>query len=138
MNILILISEHCDCVAGLGGSLHPAVLFSIDEAVRKIEEVTRTGVKADWMPPSNKPVDPKLIHEMDLSNPKRKCLEEKPLRFREKEKEEIPSISKEEKSNLLSNLVESRGTMLHLLTKPFSEQIKQDIEKRKHFHIVTV
>lgn len=135
-----IISAHCDCVAGLGEvCTHiAAVLFSIDEAVRKLEEVTRTGVKAYWMPPSNKPVDPKLIREMDLSNPKRKCLEENPLRLREKEKEEIPPISAQEKSNLLSNLAESRGTVLHLMTKPFSEEIKLDIDKRKSFHIMSL
>ncbi|KAJ8964484.1 hypothetical protein NQ314_004771 [Rhamnusium bicolor] len=73
-----IISAHCDCVAGLREvCTHvAAVLFSIDEAVRKLEDVTRTGVKAYWMPPSNKPVEPKLIYEMDLSSPKRKRLDE--------------------------------------------------------------
>ncbi|KAJ8930183.1 hypothetical protein NQ314_017047 [Rhamnusium bicolor] len=118
-----IISAHCDCVAGLGEvCTHvAAVLFSIDEAVRKLEDVTRTGVKAYWMPPSNKPVEPKLIYKMDLSRPKENVW---------------MKIQSEYKLNLLSNL-EASGTVLHLVTKPFSERIGKEINKRKDFHILS-
>ncbi|KAJ8948507.1 hypothetical protein NQ318_000045 [Aromia moschata] len=86
-----IISAHC-CIVGLKEvcTHKAAVLFSIDQVIRKYEEVTRTGVKAYWMPPSNKPVEPKRLYEIDLSTPKLRRVEDVPLGFREKEKSDIP------------------------------------------------
>lgn len=134
-----IISAHCDCIAGLGEvCTHVAsVLFAIDDFLRKVEEPTPTGVKAYWMPPTNKPIEPKRVHEIDFSTSKKKCFEEVPIREREAEKLDIPPLSSVEKHNLLKNLEDS-GSVLHLITPPFSGQLMETMYGKKSLNFSTL
>lgn len=127
-----IISAHCNCIAGLGEvCTHvAAVLFAIDNCVRELEVKTPTGIKAYWMPPTGKAVEPKRVQEMDFSTAKKKRVEEGPMIDREKEKLDIPPVTHAEKHTLLQNL-EKAGSVLHLVTKPFSTQIMEVTTTKK-------
>ncbi|CAG9770080.1 unnamed protein product [Ceutorhynchus assimilis] len=124
-------SAHCDCVAGLGEVCTHigAVLFSLDEAGRSREEVTRTGVKAYWMPPTNKPADPSTTAKIDFRTAKQKS-QDKPIFQREEVRLAVLAPSKEDQMSLLENLKQAGGCALHNIIPPFSKEVHKEIEEK--------
>ncbi|CAG9772343.1 unnamed protein product [Ceutorhynchus assimilis] len=99
-----------------------AVLFSLDEAGRSRGEVTRTEVKAYWMPPTNKPADPSATAKIDFRTAKQKS-QDKPIFQREEVRLAVLAPSKEDQMSLLENLEQAGGCALHNIIPPFSKEV---------------
>jgi hypothetical protein len=77
----IIESAHCTCMAGLGECcIHvAALLFYIDDCIRKKEDVTPTMVPAYWKTPASKAVEYAEIKDINFSTPLNfndKCINE--------------------------------------------------------------
>lgn len=133
-------TAHCDCVAGLGAvcSHVAATLFVIDKEIRGVEEVTSTGKKAYWMPPTNRPSKPKRISEIDFTTAKKKFCTGNESNMAKKDIKNIPSISPLEHIKFLQKLSsEDIVTVSHLVTNPFAENLKNIQNSRNKFFIMT-
>lgn len=139
-----IMGAHCDCVAGLGGvCTHvAATAFVIDMKIRNLNEITRTGRKAYWMPPTNRPAEPRRVADIDFTvAAKKQCVTGEGMRMvdRQRENRLIPPMTSEETSNFLKGLEESGIVCVsHLVTRPFSEKLKEEMEKKKKFFIMSL
>ncbi|KAK4879609.1 hypothetical protein RN001_007755 [Aquatica leii] len=141
-----ILSSHCDCVAGLGESCThvSAVFFFIDMSLRRFEghEDTKsvTDVKAYWKAPS-KIAGPSKLVDIDFTIPAKlyqsSCVnEDGPLYMRENEQPTIPYVSGDELHRVLRNLrATPRGCVLHLTTKPFSQEIATELKSKQTFKL---
>lgn len=138
-------TAHCDCVAGFSTvcSHVAATLFVIDKEIQGAEEVTRTGTKAYWMPPTNKPSEPKRVCQIDFTTPKKKfCDEDRGMVYKTANKENIPPpISTTEQIKFLEKLWDSEEPVTvvsHLVTNPFAEKLKDLSNSKKKLFIMSL
>nr|XP_008197544.2 PREDICTED: uncharacterized protein LOC103314164 [Tribolium castaneum] len=134
-------SAHCTCIAGLGEvCTHVgALLFTVELNVRDLEETTVTGKKAYWMPPSGKPAQPQRVSNIDFSVPKKRLPRDEPLTVRDKGQENIPSLSRTERQELLNLFAStSQGSAAHLITNPFAQSKKEERDQKKKHWITTL
>lgn len=100
-------SAHCTCIAGLSESCFhvAALLFYVEDLVRKIEKKTVTDLPAYWTAPSRKTVRYAKVKDIDFSTPMRQLRKSFKAQNPDlRRPQNIPEMNDDEFINFLTDL----------------------------------
>ncbi|KAK5638751.1 hypothetical protein RI129_013046 [Pyrocoelia pectoralis] len=126
-----VLSAHCDCVAGLGETCTHicAILFFIDQSLRKQTEKSVTDLKSQWVIPS-KIGAPDKVANIDFGLSKT-CFDDKPLHNRNKKITNKRGCSRQGDVVEFLSKLNLGNSVLHTIVKPFSSKIHEQLNVNK-------
>lgn len=125
-------SAHCTCIAGLSESCShvAALLFYVEDLVRKTERKTVTDMPAYWTAPSKQIVKYAKVEDIDFSTPIRQLRKSFTVQNTVPRKtQDIPEMNDNEFMNFLTELksINPQAGILNVV-KPFCESNATDID----------